>query len=146
MIHFLGQAAIARQSALAARAWEDFGSTIAEEGSQEPDSCNSQLGDTFHAASQILLPLDVVWLALAVLAVLVVLLCTQQLGLHVDGSSGPEKFPGTQWYRAGFSSLTSHAAGIVGFVGFQKIVVARIVALSDTDTSLCSLAWTTLGA
>lgn len=33
-------------------------------------------------------PLDVVWLALAVLAVLVVLLCTQQLGLHVDGSSG----------------------------------------------------------
>jgi len=38
---------------------------------------------------------------------------------------GPEKFPGTQWYRAGFSSLTSHAAGIVGFVGFQKIVVAR---------------------
>jgi len=126
------QAAIARQSALAARAWEDFGSTIAEEGSQEPDSCNSQLGDTFHAASEILLPLDVVWLALAVLAVLLVLVCTQQLGLHVDGSSGPEKFPGTQWYRAGFSSLTSHAAGIVGFVGFQKIVVARIVALSDT--------------
>ena len=33
-------------------------------------------------------PLDVVWLALAVLAALVVLLCTQQLGLHVDGSSG----------------------------------------------------------
>ena len=33
-------------------------------------------------------PLDVVWLALAVLAVLVVLLCTQQLGLHVDESSG----------------------------------------------------------
>lgn len=33
-------------------------------------------------------PLDVAWLALAVLAVLVVLLCTQQLGLHVDGSSG----------------------------------------------------------
>ena len=29
--HFLGQAAIARQSALAARAWEDFGSSIAEE-------------------------------------------------------------------------------------------------------------------
>ena len=33
-------------------------------------------------------PLDVAWLALAVLAVLVVLLCAQQLGLHVDGSSG----------------------------------------------------------
>ena len=33
-------------------------------------------------------PLDVAWLAFAVLAVLVVLVCTQQLGLHVDGSSG----------------------------------------------------------
>ena len=31
----------------------------------------------------------------------------------------------TKWYQAAFASLTSHAAGIVGFVGFQKIVVAR---------------------
>ena len=52
---------------------------------------------------------------------------------------GPEKFPATQWYRAGFSSLTSHAAGIVGFVGFQKIVVARFGWSKDVEGQLMNL-------
>eukprot|EP00913_Durusdinium_trenchii_P027391 g25696.t1 len=30
------------------------------------------------------------------------------------------------WHRVAFDSITSHAAGIVGFIGFQKIVVSRI--------------------
>ncbi|CAE7224314.1 FP2, partial [Symbiodinium necroappetens] len=37
------------------------------------------------------------------------------------------------WYTLTtiFASLSSHAAGILGFVGFQKIVVARIVSTSQ---------------
>ena len=44
---------------------------------------------------------------------------------NAEPLTGVRKLEATKWYRAGFASLTSHAAGIVGFVGFQKIVVAR---------------------
>ena len=35
------------------------------------------------------------------------------------------------WPRCAVASLFSHAAGIVGFIGFEKIVVARIVSTSS---------------
>ncbi|CAK8989926.1 Neurogenic locus notch homolog protein 1 (Notch 1) [Cleaved into: Notch 1 extracellular truncation (NEXT) [Durusdinium trenchii] len=53
-----------------------------------------------------------------------------------ESTSGAEtvqrpKLEAIGWHRVAFDSITSHAAGIVGFIGFQKIVVSRIVALSD---------------
>lgn len=50
---------------------------------------------------------------------------SSQLISALGSLRGLGKMEPTRWYRAGFASLTSHAAGIVGFVGFQKIVVAR---------------------
>ena len=125
--------------ALAARAWEDvsYGGRLADraelqlqDGSRD-ETCYVRFGDAFHAVSQILVPLDLIWLALTVLLVLVVILRMAHLGLHIDQTTGLGKMEPTRWYRAGFASLTSHAAGIVGFVGFQKIVVARIISVSD---------------
>ncbi|CAE7216341.1 FP2 [Symbiodinium necroappetens] len=48
------------------------------------------------------------------------------------GSDGVKWTPPT-WYALTtiFASLSSHAAGILGFVGFQKIVMARIVSTSQ---------------
>jgi len=127
------------RAALAARAWEDAsyggrltdGAELQLEETSRDETCHVRFGDTFHAVSQILVPLDFIWLALAVLLALAVILWMPYFGLHINESTGVRKLEATKWYRAGFASLTSHAAGIVGFVGFQKIVVARIVSVSD---------------
>eukprot|EP00434_Breviolum_minutum_P043482 symbB.v1.2.038765.t2/scaffold5842.1/size23188/1 len=125
--------------ARAARAWEDAsyggrltdGAQLQLEEESRDATCHVRFGDTFHSVSEILLPLDFIWLAFAVFLALIVVLRMQHFGLHIDESTGVRKLEATKWYRAGFASLTSHAAGIVGFVGFQKIVVARIVSVSD---------------
>eukprot|EP00434_Breviolum_minutum_P014520 symbB.v1.2.012805.t1/scaffold884.1/size313170/17 len=90
--------------ALAARAWEDvsYGGRLADraelqlqDGSRD-ETCYVRFGDAFHAVSQILVPLDLIWLALTVLLVLVVILRMAHLGLHIDQTTGLGKMEPTR--------------------------------------------------
>ncbi|OLP88537.1 Adhesive plaque matrix protein 2 [Symbiodinium microadriaticum] len=82
-----------------------------------------------------LMTLDLVWFLVAAMIALA-LACWQPAEIVGDtsevGSDGVKWTP-PPWYALTtiFASLSSHAAGILGFVGFQKIVVARIVSTSQ---------------
>ncbi|CAK8989924.1 Uncharacterized protein SCF082_LOCUS2028 [Durusdinium trenchii] len=74
-------------------------------------------------------PLDWVWLGLSLVLAVGILLWTPQ-ALRVDGAGAgfaDATLKPVAWHRAAFQSLASHAAGIVGFAGFQYLVVAKIL-------------------
>ncbi|CAK9069097.1 unnamed protein product [Durusdinium trenchii] len=117
------------------------------------DHCvGANLGDHLDVASRILLPICVAWLCISVVVAFILLLWRpsaltaepEAIGSpHPETADAPEvtqnagdsktsKPEAISWPRVAFDSITSSLAGMVGFVGFQKIVVARVVALSDT--------------
>lgn len=119
----------------AARAFDDtlFISTDPNEtlGRQDDlkDHRCSTWGDLFRSAEYVLWTTDCLWFGAAIVLAATILLRMPE-ELRVDGvGSGfiDNKLQPIAWYRAAFQSFTSHAAGIVGFAGFQYIVVAKIV-------------------
>ncbi|CAE6971582.1 Jag1, partial [Symbiodinium natans] len=98
-------------------------------------------GDIFTSASDFLWTFDISWFAIFA-AFAVFLWCWQPS--HLMGSSAHDgegqkidhDWEPEPWSATLFSSLTSHVPGIVGFVGFQKIVVARIVSASQPTVLL----------
>ncbi|CAE7867600.1 FP2 [Symbiodinium sp. KB8] len=91
--------------------------------------------DFFSDFNDLLRTLDLVWFLVAA-TIALALACWQPAEIVGDtsevGSDGVKWAP-PPWYALTtiFASLSSHAAGILGFVGFQKIVVARIVSTSQ---------------
>ncbi|CAE7324324.1 Dll4 [Symbiodinium sp. CCMP2456] len=118
---------------LAARAasWEDE----PQQGRPKSDSDRETWGDFFGDLNDLLRTLDLVWFLVAA-TIALALACWQPSQIVGDtsqvGSDGVKWTP-PPWYTLTtiFASLSSHAAGILGFVGFQKIVVARIVSTSQ---------------
>ncbi|CAE7542851.1 TNC [Symbiodinium microadriaticum] len=101
----------------------------------KPDSDSETWGDFFSDFNDLLRTLDLVWFLVAA-TIALALACWQPAEIVGDtsevGSDGVKWAP-PPWYALTtiFASLSSHAAGILGFVGFQKIVVARIVSTSQ---------------
>eukprot|EP00439_Symbiodinium_sp_Y106_P081998 s585_g21.t1 len=118
---------------LAARAssWEDE----PQQGRSKPNSDRETWGDFFSDLNDVLRMLDVVWFVMAA-TIALALACWKPSQIVGDtsqvGSDGVKWTP-PPWYTLTtiFASLSSHAAGILGFVGFRKIVVARIVSTSQ---------------
>eukprot|EP00435_Cladocopium_sp_Y103_P020338 s2119_g4.t5 len=88
----------------------------AQQDDQVEEGCDRTWGDTFEATKGILLPLDYLWLGLSVLLVVGILLWMPK-ELRIDGD--------------GADSLKN----TVGFAGFQKILVARILMTGDPCAS-----------
>ncbi|CAE7745842.1 FP2 [Symbiodinium sp. CCMP2592] len=118
-------------SAARAASWEDE----PRQGGPKPDSSGDTWGDFFSELADLLRMLDLVWFLVAA-AIALVIACWQPSQIVGDTSqvdSDGVKWTPPSWYTLTtiFNSLSSHAAGILGFVGFQKIVVARIVSTSQ---------------
>ncbi|CAE7497470.1 GALNT12, partial [Symbiodinium sp. CCMP2456] len=91
-------------------------------------------GDKFGSNCELLRKLDLAWFLLVAALALAVLCFQPACFVGAEPAECPrsgEAMP--PWYNRFFASLSSHATGIVSFVGFQKIVVARIVATSQPD-------------
>lgn len=97
---------------------------------REAQDCDRTWGDAFETSKGLLLPLDYAWLGLCGVIAVGVLIWAPP-ALRVDAAGPSSKLQPMPWYRAAFQSITSHAAGIVGFAGFQKILVSRILMTGD---------------
>ncbi|CAE7024877.1 GALNT12, partial [Symbiodinium sp. CCMP2456] len=93
----------------------------------------STWGDIFGEVRELFWQLDLVWF-LAVVAISLAIVCYRPpeiVGDTADDGDVDDKWKPVPWYKRLLASLSSHAAGIAGFVGFQWIVVARIVSTSQ---------------
>ncbi|CAE7695748.1 N [Symbiodinium sp. CCMP2456] len=120
---------------LASRAARAFDSEFLE-SSTEDEALNlasrKTWGDLFGEVREALWQLDFVWfLAVVLISVAIVLYKPPEIvGDTADDGVVDKKWKPVAWHSRLIASLTSHAAGIAGFVGFQWIVVARIVSTS----------------
>ncbi|CAE7324319.1 TNC [Symbiodinium sp. CCMP2456] len=114
-----------------AASWEDE----LRQGLAKADSNRDSWGDFFSELGIFLWTLDVLWFLVAATIALVIGFWqpSQIVGDASQVGSDGVKWTPPSWYTLTtiFASLQSHAAGILGFVGFQKIVVARIVSTSQ---------------
>eukprot|EP00435_Cladocopium_sp_Y103_P036063 s1965_g9.t1 len=86
---------------------------------------------TLSRALMLVMPLAWLWFGVcAALAVGISLWPPSELNVNNEGLD-ENKTSAIAWYRAAFQSFTSHAAGIVGFAGFNYLVVAKILMSSD---------------
>ncbi|CAE7238049.1 FP2, partial [Symbiodinium sp. KB8] len=88
----------------------------------------------FWALTMTVRKLDSIWFTLVSAVALAIVFWRPAGIVGTNRRSREGKHKPIPWYNVLFAALSSHAAGIVGFVGFQKTVVARIVSCSHPQT------------
>ncbi|CAE7333455.1 Notch3 [Symbiodinium sp. CCMP2456] len=113
-----------------------YETTESEAPAADENSANgaARWGDLFAQASGVLWKLDSIWFTLVSAVALAIVFWRPAEIVGTNRGSRESKHKPIPWYSVLFAALSSHAAGIVGFVGFQKTVVARIVSCSHPQT------------